>query len=1002
MDANRWKQIKEVYDRVLDLSGDERQSILAAACAGDADLRREVESLLAAHEDAGTFLQASTVKVAPREIVSDNFISTVTVSSPAVPNLIGRELANYTIISLLGRGGMGEVYLAQDTTLRRKVALKILPAKFTADEDRLNRFVQEAQSASSLNHPNIITIHEIGHVNDVHFIATEFIDGQTLRKLITDSNLTLRDALDLATQIASAMAAAHAAGIVHRDIKPENIMVRPDGLAKVLDFGVAKLTQSPPTMIEIPFSIANEMSTKSGVLGTPQYMSPEQALGQKVDTRTDIFSLGIVLYEMITGTKPFEGESIGDVIAAILRSEPLPLSHYLPGVPHELERIVEKTLLKDRRLRYQIAKDLQLDLKNLKENLEFEARLAGNDQSPVRDRMMVKTNVFSTREELLQESTVQNREVSNAQAVSSTENLLKAINRHRRDVLLILTALAIVAVGLVFGSRKRAEPFKTISIKGVTNTEKAIRSAISPDGKYIVYALNDGGQQSLWLGQVNTMNSTPIVPPAEVEYKGITFSRDGSFIYYVRSEQVGVLYRRPTLDGDALKLLVNVDSPVTVSPDGKQIAFVRYDYQAGNGVLMIAQENGSNERMLSERDNMSSYLRTGPSWSPDGKVIACAADNFVGAFQTVVGVTVEGGAATPLTSHRWAAVGQVAWLSDGGGLLVAAAEKDSNLMQIWHISYPGGATRRVTSDLSTYSNLSLTADSRTFTTIRTDQFMNIWVAPGNDASSADRITTGAQRVDGFRGLVWTHDNKIVYRTLANGNPNIWMMNSDGTGNRQLSNDANQNLDPTVTPDGRYIVWSSSPGDNRNIWRMELDGGSPTQLTNGSGEWFPQFTPDGKWLVYQTMGTREITRFLKKVPLDGSASSMKLTDKASFAPALSPDGKLIACIYRPQAGAPNKIAVISIDGGHPIKVFEVTGGNDRPVRWTPDGRELAYVVTKRGISNIWARPLMGGPLKQLTQFTSHQIINFAWSRDGRQLALSRSLAYNDVVIISDVR
>ncbi len=692
MDAKLWVQIKEVYDRALGLRREERERILAEACAGDADLRREVESLLAAHEDAGTFLQAPAVEVAAREIIADQFISTVTVISSAAPNLIGRELANYRIISLLAKGGMGEVYLAQDTSLRRKIALKILPTKFTADEDRLKRFVQEAQSASSLNHPNIITIYEIGYVNDVHFIATEFIDGQTLRKLIAESCLTLRDVLDLATQIASAMAAAHAAGIVHRDIKPENIMVRPDGLAKVLDFGVAKLTEAPPTMIEAHPSIANESSTKSGIMGTPQYMSPEQALGQKVDTRTDIFSLGIVLYEMITGTMPFGGESMDDVIAALLRSRPLPLSHFFPGVPHELERIVEKTLLKDRRLRYQIVNALQLDLKNLKENLDFEDRLAGTYRRRLRDRMMVKTNVYSTREELQLESTVRNREVSDKQPVSNTEHLRKAINRHRRNAPLILAALAIVTFGLVFGwhrgidiqevDEQRAEPFKTINIIRQTNTGKAIRSAISPDGKYIVYALNDAGQQSLWLGQVNTMNSTPIVPPAPVNYLGITFSGDGSFIYYVRSEPEGVLYRTPTLSGAVRKLLVNVDSPITFSPDGKQVAFVRFGGGSAKGFLMIAQEDGSNEKTLSELSDRNIIRKTGPAWSPDGKLIACAVDNPTRASHTVVGVPLEGGAEIPLTTQQWAAVGQVAWLSDGSGLLVAAAERDSNLMQI--------------------------------------------------------------------------------------------------------------------------------------------------------------------------------------------------------------------------------------------------------------------------------------------------------------------------------
>src|SRR5262245_24053860 len=265
MDAKRWEQLKEILDRALDLSSEERAALLAETCGDNDDLRREAESFLTAYDNAGTFLQVPAVEVAARGIVADDIISTVTAVtavpavSPAVPNLVGRELANYRIISILGKGGMGEVYLAQDTILRRKIALKILPAIFTADEDRLKRFVQEAQSASSLNHPNIITIYEVGQDNEVHFIATEFIEGQTLRKLITDSTLSNRDAIDFATQIAGALAAAHAAGIVHRDIKPENIMVRPDGLAKVLDFGLAKLTESHPAMIDTHPSIANEM-----------------------------------------------------------------------------------------------------------------------------------------------------------------------------------------------------------------------------------------------------------------------------------------------------------------------------------------------------------------------------------------------------------------------------------------------------------------------------------------------------------------------------------------------------------------------------------------------------------------------------------------------------------------------------------------------------------------------------------------------------------------------
>src|SRR5215813_3710101 len=356
MDAKRWIQIKEIYDRALDLCGDEREGFLAEAC-GDDDLRREVESLLAAHEDASQFLQAPAVEVAAREIVADE------VPSPA-PQLIGRELANYKIISLLGRGGMGEVYLAEDKRLRRKVALKLLPEAFTRNMARVRRFEQEARTASALNHPNILTIHEIGQVDGAHFIVTEFIDGQTLRQRTQTAKLSLSEVVDVAIQVAQALAAAHAVGIVHRDIKPENVMARPDGLVKVLDFGLAKLTETKSPLVDSQASTLAKLSTEPGmVMGTVNYMSPEQARGQKVDRRTDIFSLGVVFYEMLAGRRPFEGATMSDVIAALLTAEPQPLSLHCAEATAELEQIVGRCLAKDREARYQSAAELIAGLK---------------------------------------------------------------------------------------------------------------------------------------------------------------------------------------------------------------------------------------------------------------------------------------------------------------------------------------------------------------------------------------------------------------------------------------------------------------------------------------------------------------------------------------------------------------------------------------------------------------------------------------------------------------
>src|SRR5262245_39601746 len=316
MDAKRWEQIKEVYDRALDLSGDEREGFLSEACGDDDDLRREVESLLAAHDDAGTFLQSPAVEVAAHEIVADE------VTSPA-PQLIGRELANYRIVSLLGRGGMGEVYLAEDKRLRRKVALKFLPARFTNDAERVRRFEREAKAASATNHPNILTIYEIGQSEGLRFIATEFVDGMTLRQAMQNDGLSIAESLSIAIQVAGALSAAHEAGIIHRDVKPENVMAPRNGIVKVLDFGLAKLTETNLPVMDSEAATLQRNSTDSGVvMGTPRYMSPEQVRGEKMDARTDIFSLGVMLYEMLTGRAPFSGVTASDCLAAILKDDP--------------------------------------------------------------------------------------------------------------------------------------------------------------------------------------------------------------------------------------------------------------------------------------------------------------------------------------------------------------------------------------------------------------------------------------------------------------------------------------------------------------------------------------------------------------------------------------------------------------------------------------------------------------------------------------------------------
>src|SRR5438132_11718918 len=385
MTPERWQKVKLIFQSALERAQGERYNFVSDACGGDDALRKEVESLIASHERSGEFIDSPAYEVGAKLIVDDN----------AALNS-GQTIGSYEIISFISRGGMGEVYLAQDRRLSRKVALKVLPVTFTKDIDRLGRFEQEARAASALNHPNIITIYEILKASSTHVIATEFVEGETLRQRLSHTVLSLNQSLQISIQIADALAAAHQAGIVHRDIKPENVMLRPDGYVKVLDFGLAKLAEQTPSVVaaEAP---TRQVRTGSGmVLGTAGYMSPEQARGKIVDGRSDIFSLGAVIYEMTTGRKPFDGETPSDILAAILKTDPPPVSHFAPDTPAELTRIVTKTLRKDREERYQVVKDLLLDLKSLVQDLEFQQRLkqasvpgeaakpTGSEEKPIR------------------------------------------------------------------------------------------------------------------------------------------------------------------------------------------------------------------------------------------------------------------------------------------------------------------------------------------------------------------------------------------------------------------------------------------------------------------------------------------------------------------------------------------------------------------------------------------------------------------------------------------
>jgi serine/threonine protein kinase len=941
----------------------------------------------------------------------------------------GTRLGRYEIKSLIGAGGMGEVYLARDTQLDREVALKVLAPEIAADAQRLQRFLQEARAASKLKGAHAAHIYDVGEADGTYFIAMEYAEGQTLDQLIAGRTLDARETARLGTQIAEALEEAHARGVTHRDIKPANVIVTPRGAVKVLDFGLAKLSASGDV------AAASEAATRvktspNAVMGTVSYMSPEQSLGRAgIDQRTDIWSLGVVLYEMLAGRLPFEGESVTAIIDAIVHTQPAAIARFNYDVPSELEVIVKKALRKNPDERYQTARDLLTDLRSLERELSLtdarsqtiahDPRAAtfatgvGVSQSANEQATAARSQTQTSR--LPPQSTAEVE--SSRPTVSSAEYVAGRIKNHKLAVVLALLFVAVLVVGGAFAvyrfiGRGRAQTsVGAMKVTRLTSTGKATRAAISPDGKLVVHVKSEGGQESLWLRQVATTSDTQIVTPSENRYWGLTFSPDGNYVYYTTAggnfnSLARALYQVPALGGVSRKVLDGVTSPVAFSPDGRRFAFVRYaPKERDESILMLANADGSGEQKLAMRTS-GSYSSEGLSWSPDGKMIACAAVGFGGIrYWNVVTVNVADGVEKEVTSQRWGyQMGQVAWLADGSGLVMVAREQGSPApRQLWYVSYPEGETHKITNDLNEYSGVSIAADSGTLVTVQSDTTTNISVAPVADASRVRQITSG--KSEGQDGLSWMPDGRIVYDSQASGSVNIWITDQDGKNQKQLTNDTSGNHTPAATPDGRYIIFASGRSlvSGGNMWRMNADGSNPVRLTHGMNEFWVRSSPDSKWAIYTSTDSGKDA--LWKVPVEGGGERVKLTEKDSRNGNISPDMKTIACLYRDeQVDSSFKVALYSFDDGRLLKLLDISQFIDMRagLRWTPDGRALDYVDTRGGISNLWSLPIDGGAAKQLTNFTSDQIFSFDLSRDDKQFAFSRGTVIDDVVLISNFR
>ena len=598
-------------------------------------------------------------------------------------------------------------------------------------------------------------------------------------------------------------------------------------------------------------------------------------------------------------------------------------------------------------------------------------------------------------------------------ATSSAEYVAGEIKRHKKGLGVGLLVILLVIGGIAFAVYKYwdkpEKPSQSIKLEKLTTSGKAADAAISPDGKYVVYVLDEGGQQSLWVRQVATSSNVQITPPAAVSYWGLAFTPDGNYVNFVRTEgdTLAALFQIPALGGAQKRLLSDMDGAVSYSPDGRQFAFIRGNNpNLGESSLMIASSDGTNERLLAMRkkpDTFPWWTQQVPAWSPDGKTIACVVGGaFSGSGEmNVVEVDVADGTAKPITSNGWYEIKRVAWLKDKSGLLILAAEKPSSYyaQQVWHVAYPGGETRRVTTDLSNYVGMDLAGDAEALAAVQSNRISNIWVVPNADTGRAVQIKSGGSNDEGTDGLSQTPDGRIVYYSRASGADDIWIMNADGSNPRQLTTDAGANYDLKVTPDGRYIVFTSERSGGMDIWRMDLDGGNPIQLTDGNSDLGASITPDSRWVVYNS--DRSGRPAIWKVPIDGG-ESVRLTEHAAENPEVSPDGTLIVGTYRDEINSPWRYAIVPIDGGKPVKIFDLPAHSDEDIRWSPDGRSIHFVHARGGVSNIWSHPLDGGPPKQLTDFKTDRIYNFKWSPDGKNLILARGTTTSDVVLVRNFR
>jgi serine/threonine protein kinase len=864
-----------------------------------------------------------------------------------MPLAAGTKLDDYEILGLLGAGGMGEVYRARDSVLRREVAIKVLPPVVSQDSTRMRRFEQEAQAAAALNHPNILAVYRLGVFQGSPYLVSELLEGETLRELLERGHLPARKVVDYGIQIARGLAAAHEKGIVHRDLKPENLFVCGDGQIKILDFGLAKLMQRPldPEGTEL----TRMSDTEPGmVMGTAGYMAPEQVRGSSIDHRADIFAFGAVLYEMLAGSKAFQRPTPADSMAAILTDDPPPISQIVPAIPPGLQRVVHRCLEKKPEARFQSASDLAFALEALSDSGSMPA-----------------VNL-------------------NAQAKSKSR---------KSSVVLAggLVLILLAASAYWFEKMQTKTPFEHFSIQKAMDSDRIIMTAISPDGMYLASVVEYPNHlQSLTLRQISTSSEKTILnDPAFNGYAGIVFSPDGSYVYF-RVDALGNpppdrtdLYRVPILGGTPERVMQGVDTPPTFIAGGKRICAYRENSTANTFQFLSASVEGGDEKVLAS-GKTTGYAEA----ACDPTATHAVVENELGNVEVL---DFASGSKRPLISM--AALGgyltDLRWDPSGKGLFGISRKVPNFLGQLVYLAYPGGKLRQITNDLSSYGGLSLTADAKTIATRQTNTNSRLGVLTLADPSHISEI--GSR---GLRFFSWLDNGSIVASDEMSDLQKVDLAKDETT----ALNTAKDHwfLEPaSCGPDMIVAVGGTVDKSSMQIYKMNRDGSMATPLTSGPYDVYPACTPDGKWLIYADNHDHDHSE-IRRMPMDGGTGE-KVAPGMRYS--LSSDGKLLAGIR--VGGAPG-LQIFSTDTFKKIQTVALPPDFFFYASISADDKAI-FFGTKTGTdSTIWRQSLDQGAPVKLSSLPGKTVRWIHPSPDGKSLGLIVETPQSEAVLLTDAK